>query len=470
MFVFLALVLCLSLNRAASDHYQFRVIKEWRYVNYTWPNEEELRSATATGEYNPNRCVMTGVDHYDGYYYIATPRMFAGVPITLSRVPDGGNTSPLLEPFPSWRKNRIGDCDALQNVQNIQVDNAGNLYVIDSGRSNTIEHHQSNNYCPAKIVKFDLKTRDGEDMAKEVFRYVFPASVADSRVNYLYELVLDDDFVYISDNSKHDPGLIVFSEADMKSWKIRHGTFKANMNATTFNVSGTLQTHALNLAGLALDTSKEGERTLYYSPISSYTLFAVNTSELKNPLTTTLKNVQLIGRRSSQSDGMIADDQGVLYFGLLGSSSIAMWDTTQSGFRPTLIAHDPEYVQWPNAFSFNSDGELVVLCNTLAKFIAGTADLNQPNFRFLAGNVSAHSYVHNSMKFNQNTEHVYFSSVKPNVNTTQRTIGQPGEAWDVNDLLIRDDLPHPKSGASAAKFGACLLVVLACAWMLQVRN
>lgn len=51
---------------------------------------------------------------------------------------DNGRTDPEIEPFPSWEMNEIGNCSALQFVQGIAVDTDGIMWVIDSGRVDTL--------------------------------------------------------------------------------------------------------------------------------------------------------------------------------------------------------------------------------------------------------------------------------------------------------------------------------------------
>ena len=75
--------------------------------------------------------------------------------------------SPLLQPFPSLPMNMEGDCNALQNVDAIevrriivtasivqQIDPLGRLWVVDSGQ--TAPFSRPHRKCPPKILVFDL--------------------------------------------------------------------------------------------------------------------------------------------------------------------------------------------------------------------------------------------------------------------------------------------------------------------------
>lgn len=96
-----------------------------------------------------------------------------GVVATLARVrippPDLPlPAAPLLQPFPSPQMNLEGDCNALQNVDAIevgtkitflltisyQIDPLGRLWVVDSGQTAPFSRPHRN--CPPKLLVFDL--------------------------------------------------------------------------------------------------------------------------------------------------------------------------------------------------------------------------------------------------------------------------------------------------------------------------
>lgn len=58
----------------------------------------------------------------------------------------------------------------------------------------------------------------------------------------------------------------------------------------------------------------------------------------------------------SQTDGMIMDNYGMLYFGLLRNHAICKWDS----YRPftlenqIVVAKDDTHIQWTDGNSFNS--------------------------------------------------------------------------------------------------------------------
>lgn len=148
---------------------------------------------------------------------------------------------------------------------------------------------------------FDLK-RNGS----LIMRYDFPEEVAARGTNYLNKIVIDDangDFAYITDNNGADPGIVVFSRRINKSWKVReNNSMRANRDALAFAVNGTSLNFSIHIDGIALgpyynpqtgdvnlDSSgsysieQNYERNVYYAPLSSFHLYSIPASRLRDP-------------------------------------------------------------------------------------------------------------------------------------------------------------------------------------------
>lgn len=162
--------------------------------------------AESRGTYVPENNLIAGIKEFEDNFYITLPRMKTGVPATLVKIPAGvsADTSPALEPFPSWEMNALGDCNALQNVQNIEIDAKGLIWIIDSGITETLNSAHTIR-CPPKLLIYDLKK------GATTTAYTFPDSVASHQTNFLYDIVVDDadgGYAYITDNSARDPGKV----------------------------------------------------------------------------------------------------------------------------------------------------------------------------------------------------------------------------------------------------------------------
>lgn len=276
--------------------------------------------------------------------------------------------------------------------------------------------------CQPKLLLLDLK-RNGTIIRQ----YQFPDEVASRGTNYLNKIVIDDalgGFAYITDNSGADPGIVVYSKRLNRSWKVRESnSMRAAQNAREFVVNGTNLNFAIHIDGIALgpyynpDTGSTSsgtapqfnalndnyERNVYYCPLSSYHLYSVPASLLRDPEFArkatprdVLGAVTDLGLKISQTDGMIMDNQGVLYYGLLKEHAIASWDS----YKPftydnqLIIAKDDSFIQWTDGMSFDEEGYLYVVVNHLHNFVAGRLRPNDINFRILRAKTGTLSYVY----------------------------------------------------------------------------
>lgn len=325
------------------------------------------------------------------------------MPATLATIPvQQTETAPKLQPFPSWKDNTVGDCNALQFVQNIEIDRNGIMWILDNGRVGTLTPTPVSK-CPPSIVLIDLKT--GENKME---RIVLPPDVVNYKTVYLNDIVVDNrdgDYAYITDNSVDDPGIIVFQRKNKKSWKLRDpNSMTAVPDATAFRINGTSINLPVNIDGIALGppfkTDGGVDRTVYYCPLSSFNFYAINASHLRDEslskagagaLRPYVKNV---GSKASQTDGMKMDSTGILFYGLIGNATIAEWNTTldfHSGQR--TIARDPNYIQWVDRFTFDAHGNIYVVVNRLYNFVKNQVSLDEVNYRILKSHTGSKSYV-----------------------------------------------------------------------------
>lgn len=281
--------------------------------------------------------------------------------------------------------------------------------------------------CSPKLLLLDLK-RNGTILR----RYEFPEEVASRGTNYLNKIVIDDafgGFAYITDNSGADPGIVVYSKRLNRSWKVRESnSMRAARNAQEFIVNGTNLNFAIHIDGIALgpyfnpDTGlvqnqippigqrnqfnlrqNNFERNVYYSPLSSYHLYSIPASFLRDPEISrratprdVFAAVTDVGLKRSQTDGMIMDNRGILYYGLLAHNAIAQWDSYApfTEDNQLIIAKDDSFIQWVDGMSFDEDGYLYVVVNRLFNFVAGRLQPNDINFRILRAKTGTLSYVY----------------------------------------------------------------------------
>lgn len=129
------------LPEVAPEERQFRVVYEWTTISFAYGSDEERTRAMYLNSYIPRNNLISDVKAFANRLYLTLPRMLPGVPATLGWVVspnNNGRTDPEVEPFPSWEMNEIGNCTALQFVQGIAIDTDGIMWVIDSGRTETL--------------------------------------------------------------------------------------------------------------------------------------------------------------------------------------------------------------------------------------------------------------------------------------------------------------------------------------------
>ena len=261
---------------------------------------------------------------------------------------------------------------------------------------NSPRNYNTNNIRPGFIVRV----------------FTFPDTVI-SQDTDLEDIVLDTDgsgYTYISDASDTDPGLIVYSWKENRPWKVRDSrSMQADPGVRSLSFNGVYVDINWNIDGLALSpVSYSGERRLYYSPLSSYSLFSIPTSVLKDEaraISDVSAYVKTHGRKTSISEGMAMDSRGVLYYGLLGENAIAKWDTNVPfEGNQHKIAQDNNLLQWPASFGFDSQlKNLTVVSNRLQNFLAGRVHLNEPNCRIISAYTGTKSYLYQPTEFDYAT-------------------------------------------------------------------
>ncbi|XP_020281980.1 protein yellow-like [Pseudomyrmex gracilis] len=393
------LIPLLLLAVAVLSHEPFKVIFEWKSIDFEWLSDEVRQFAVLRGDYIPASNFITTVKFWKDKMYLTLPRWNDGVPVTLavtSATPVNNVTAPKLEPYPDWNMQKLGDCSAFQLVHSIEIDPRGRMWVLDTGRPKTYRQFKA---CPARLVILDL-----EDKGKILRTYEFPNDVASLDDTYLNDIVLDHEdgvMAYITDSGKHDPGIIVYSLQNNTSWKVRHDSMKAKSEAAGFMVAKTHVINKMNVDGIALSpascSEEKCERQIYYTPLSSFHLHSVSVDALKNNATRINPYVKELGRKSSQTDGMMMSSTGVLYFGLLADDAIAMWDTkTAPSFTigQRIISRDHVLTQWPASFSFDHEGNLWCVTNMLQNVLNNKVNINESNYRLIRARVGFKSYLY----------------------------------------------------------------------------
>lgn len=376
---------------------KFEVMYQWTYINFTWTTREEYRNAIISGAYIPENNIITAAKFYKNEIYVALPRLYSGTPATLAVMENTEKftTNPLLKPFPNWRINNGKNCDSFQSVHSMEIDRRGVMWLLDGNRISNFTR------CPPKLFLIDIKN-DGVIL----HAFEFPEYLSSSTGGFLNDLVIDESdggYAYITENSDHDPGLIVYSRFQNRAWKLRDRSMFAEPKASVFVANDLRNTKLINIDGIAmspLPKRKNQERLIYYSCISSLNLFAISNRILKNEMfargDSWRKHIRYIGAKQGQTDGLIIDNKGTFYYTLVNLYAIGEWSIYEPFITSTILEQDASIFRWPDSFGFDSKGYLYVVSNEINRFFAGLQTVNEEikyNIaRFFTG---TQSYLHN---------------------------------------------------------------------------
>ncbi|RZC35853.1 MRJP domain containing protein [Asbolus verrucosus] len=381
-------------NEKSESGSAFETEYQWTFINFTWNNEEDHKNAVATKKYIPENNAMAGIKFYKNNFYIAMPRVRDGTPVTLGYISTENSTkiNPRIKPFPNWEMNELGDCDHLESVQSMEVDKNGTMWVLDGFRI-------KNNQCPPKLILFDLN-----DDNKILQDFTFPEWICLSRGGFLNDIVIDDndgDFAYITDNSPIDPGLIVYSREQNRAWKIRDASMFPEIDASNFVVGGLEFKALAPIDGIALSPNRNGSRFVFYCSLSGLNLYAIRTDILKSEETCLggfwRYEVKKIGQKQAQSDGLVVDNKGDLYYGLLPLHGVGKWNIYKPFSTAEIVAQNNETMIWTDSFALDDKGFLYLLANNIHKFFDSDYKLeisDEVKFRILKLFTSSKSYLY----------------------------------------------------------------------------
>ena len=328
-----------------------RVLSFSRRLNYNWDDDHVKQDYLGSGAFLPDKNVITGIKIGPGVksnpentnVFLTVPRWFGGVPSTLNRVtvdltqPDTAFPiqDPKLEAWPSWEMQEVGNCDALQYVQSMEIDNDGLMWAIDTGRVD-IFTASPNNKCPPKLVILDVTS--GEMVGEP---YIFPEDVAPYDSVFLNDITIDNvnKVAYISDmTGANDDGtagaLIMYDQNSGTSMRFAHSSMQPELGLEWIfeNESLGVDAFAVSINGVALtpDLSR-----LYYSALQqSGSTYSVDTNALRQALndgdSTIDWGLALIdhGPRRSFTDGMTFDCAGNLFHSSINEGSFYKWDSS----------------------------------------------------------------------------------------------------------------------------------------------
>ncbi|KAK9874757.1 hypothetical protein WA026_005567 [Henosepilachna vigintioctopunctata] len=362
---------------------------EWKYMDYLFDSPNDKIKAFQTQRYIPENNLPVGMEVFREKLFVTVPRWRPGIPSTLNYIPlnDVYSNSPPLIPYPDWKSNELGNCETgLTTVYRIKVDECNRLWVLDTGTygiGNTTQQ-----LCPYAINIFDLETN------QRIKRFEIPSTLINQET-FIANIAVDIEdrcdnaYAYLSDELAY--GLIVYSLAEDKAWKFRHGYFFPDPLAGNFTIDGyNFNWDLEGIFGIALSPKySNGEKLLYFSPLASNTEFAVPTSILKDitKVSESYSDFRLIGSRGPKSHltSKVMDEYGIQLFNLIDRNAIGCWNS-RFPYTPKnlgIVDKDDIGLIFPSDVKIDAYRNVWVLSDRMSNFLEapGGLNFNEVNFR-----------------------------------------------------------------------------------------
>ncbi|CAH1115367.1 unnamed protein product [Psylliodes chrysocephalus] len=376
---------------------QLNDVFEWKELNFVWPSEEAKSNALKNGDYIPDNNLPLGLARWKDKLFVTVPRWKAGVAASLNYIPlNTTEKSPTLIPYPDWKANQIpkkGETPAdnqIISVFRVNIDACDRLWVMETGLADILGNPQQ--IIPSSIAIFDLNTD------KLLRRYNFSESDIKGEDSFFANVIVDvtkdtcdNAFAYVPDLGGY--GIVVYSFAEDKSWRVKHNYFHFDPLKGDMTVGGVNFQWTDGVFGIALGPINEnGFRTAYFHALASCNEFSVSTQVLRNEsLATDSHSFELYkleghkGDKGQASSSSFDEKTNVLFMTQLQRDGIACWNprTRLEANNFVLVAQDHEKLIFTNDISIDAERNIWILSDRMPVFIYRQLDPNEINYRIL---------------------------------------------------------------------------------------
>lgn len=275
-------------------------------INMNFPCDSTKSIYVSSGRYVPKNIIVTRMQIYKDEAIVALPRYKHGVPFTLAKFSLRGKGCPAtLTPFPCWPMQEEGNCEALQSVVDIYLDQMNILWALDVGIVNTLE--QPVRRCPPKIVGINMKTGQVVkiiDLSKLI--------TAESRLQYLVVDYATDGraFIYVADAGSGS--IIVYDVLETKGYRV-----------VLPNVCKCTPKDVLYMVLVR----KSCGNVIYFTYLSSQKLYSIKTTFLqKGQAAGAVVEVGI--KPQNQKMVLLGTDNGAgVFFRYKGESDVFIWNS-----------------------------------------------------------------------------------------------------------------------------------------------
>lgn len=352
----------------------YEILFHWSHLDWVFDDPAQKKEFAEKQYWKGAMPAGFKVDQ-DGNYYLSVPRWAHGIPATVNKIimVDG---KPLLSPYPSLEMNEIGNPAALQSVLGWEIDELGRAWLLDQG-------HVEDKPCTEgqqKIVCWDLRRNELVETIN------IPSEIAAFNASFLNDLVVDNKngFIYIADSGIYtDPlqgGLIVYNMKTRELRRVLHQHVSTqDVPGYWFEIAGKqiwaekpMRTGA---DGIALSADRT---TLYWCALTARHLYCISTAVLQDfstPLDVIEKAVVDLGDKGTNTDGLGADNNGLIYYTMLEGQGIGTFDPKTRVYRQLL---SDKRMVWVDGMTFDNKGSLIFNNNRLHELFKDQLDWDDP--------------------------------------------------------------------------------------------
>lgn len=262
MLLVVILSLCAQSTVGQNDYWGTTV--QWTAGNFLFPCPSTKSLYKSSGKYIPKHIISTRAQILDDDVFVAFPRYKPGTPATLAVARKRSNSCEVkFEAFPCWAMQEEGNCNSLQSVVDLVLDQNEILWVLDTGILNTLTEPERK--CPPKVVAFHAKT--GKLLKSITLTNLVNAH---SRLQYLsvdYSVHTGRCFIYITDAANR--ALLVYDVQACRGYRL--------LLPKAVTCGGSRR----DVLYSALVKRSCGSSVLYFTYLGSTHLFAIRTEYLQ---------------------------------------------------------------------------------------------------------------------------------------------------------------------------------------------
>ena len=353
----------------------YEVLIQWRHLEWLF-QDEAMKKEFYEKEYWKGAMPAGFKVDQDGNYYLSVPRWVLGIPATVNKIVmvDG---KAMLDAYPSWEMNKVGDSAALQSVLGWEIDEFNRAWFLDQGHVNGAPCKEGDQ----KLVCWDITKNELIESVP------VPTEIADFTASFLNDLVVDNanGFIYIADSGIYtDPlqgGLIVYNMRTKQFRRVLHQHVSTqDVPGFWFKIAGRpAWKDRPNRTGADGITLSADRKTVYWCPLTGRNLYAIDTSLLWDYSVSDEEiesAVQDLGDKGTNTDGMGADNRGTIYYTMLEGMGIGIYDPVKRTFSKFVT---DERMNWVDGMTFDNRDYLIFNNNHLHVLFDGDLDWNDEN-------------------------------------------------------------------------------------------